>query len=339
MAQIRGIDISRWQGIIDWQAVKDDANARFAMIKIGGSDDGFYQDGQAVRNMGEARRVGIPRGVYIYLGGAHRVVEEVQHIKNCLAAIGGLQQGEVLALDWEEQTADEVGYVSGIAQGLIDARQPSPMIYMSLSRVTGQDWSRLVKINNGLWVAAWGDNDAIPEDNEVPGSDEWPFWAIWQFSSTGTIRGIAGRVDLNVFNGDVATFQKYGVQGAVPSPPPAPVPLPAPAPAHGEYTVVAGDVLSRIAARYGITWQQLFAMNTDRISSPNRIFPGQKLRVPGTSPAPAPGVQHYTVRSGDTLSGIASRFATTWQQLYAWNRGIIGANPSFIKPGQTLRVR
>ena len=53
----------------------------------------------------------------------------------------------------------------------------------------------------------------------------------------------------------------------------------------------------------------------------------------------APAVQTYTVRSGDNLSSIASRNGTTWQQLYALNRGTIGGNPNVIKAGQVLRVR
>ncbi|PSM38633.1 transglycosylase [Streptomyces dioscori] len=46
----------------------------------------------------------------------------------------------------------------------------------------------------------------------------------------------------------------------------------------------------------------------------------------------------YTVRSGDTLSGIAARHGTTWQRVYAANRAVIGGDPDVIVPGQRLRV-
>ncbi|MEV7137331.1 transglycosylase family protein [Streptomyces tauricus] len=46
----------------------------------------------------------------------------------------------------------------------------------------------------------------------------------------------------------------------------------------------------------------------------------------------------YTVRSGDTLSGIAARHGTTWQRLYAANRAVIGGDPDVIVPGQRLKV-
>lgn len=160
-----GPDISRWQGIVNWDALKNahvptGEQVEFALIKAGGSDDGFYPDGQFVRNANEARRVGLAHGFYFYLGGVESVDNEVQHIKNLVAMIGGLQPGESLWLDWEEHTADERAYLTGIAAGLINAGLPKPGVYMSFSRVTGQDWSQLVQLNSGLWVAAWGNNDA-----------------------------------------------------------------------------------------------------------------------------------------------------------------------------------
>jgi LysM repeat protein len=151
-------------------------------------------------------------------------------------------------------------------------------------------------------------------------------------------------VDLDLFSSDdLSIFKKYGLAGASsPVPPPAPTPAPpAPSPSVGEYTVVAGDTLSGIASRYGTTWQALFAINHDRIADPNRIFVGQRIRVTGavSSPAPSNQFSYYTVVRGDTLSGIAARFGTSWQQLFAWNRIAIGSNPNLIKPGQKLRVR
>lgn len=46
----------------------------------------------------------------------------------------------------------------------------------------------------------------------------------------------------------------------------------------------------------------------------------------------------YTVRAGDTLSGIAARHGTTWQRLYAANKAVIGGDPDVIVPGQRLEV-
>ncbi|HXG92837.1 MAG TPA: LysM peptidoglycan-binding domain-containing protein [Blastocatellia bacterium] len=46
------------------------------------------------------------------------------------------------------------------------------------------------------------------------------------------------------------------------------------------YTVQSGDSLSKIAKHYGINWQQIFEANRDQIKDPDKIFPGQKLRIP-----------------------------------------------------------
>ena len=47
------------------------------------------------------------------------------------------------------------------------------------------------------------------------------------------------------------------------------------------YTVVSGDNLSKIGAKYGVTWQQIFEANKDIISDPDLIQPGQELKIPG----------------------------------------------------------
>lgn len=336
---IRLPDVSRYQGIINWDAlvrahVPTGEQVEAVLIKAGGSDDGFYPDGQFTRNAAEARRVGLPHGFYVYLGGVESIQNEVQHILNLVHMIDGLKPGESLWLDWEAHTADEQAYLTGIAQGLIDAGMPKPGVYMSLSRVTGQDWSGLVKLNSGLWVAAWGNNDTIPD--AVPGSDEWPFWAVWQYSSAGSIQGIGGAVDLDMFQGDVAAFLRYGTPGAVAAPPATPITQPTP-PASDEvdYTVVSGDTLSAIAARYGHSWQELWALNRDRVSNPDKIFAGMSLRVWGTMPVASPRV--YRVVSGDTLTGIGAKLGIDWHTLYNNNVAVIGPNPNFIKVGQELR--
>ncbi|WIU42472.1 endolysin [Lacfervirus LFP01] len=93
-----------------------------------------------------------------------------------------------------------------------------------------------------------------------------------------------------------------------------------------DYTVRYGDTLSGIASRYGTSISALASLNG--IGNPNRIYPGQVLKLSGGS-----STRSYTVRSGDTLSGIASRLGTSWTSLKAKN-GL--ANANLIYPGQTL---
>lgn len=118
---------------------------------------------------------------------------------------------------------------------------------------------------------------------------------------------------------------------------PAPTPAPQPAPSGQTYTVKSGDTLSAIAQRYGTTYQELARING--IPDPNKIYPGQVIKITGSAPQiaqPAPPAQSYTVKAGDTLSGIAQRYGTTYQELARIN-GI--ANPNLIYPGQVIKLK
>lgn len=104
------------------------------------------------------------------------------------------------------------------------------------------------------------------------------------------------------------------------------------------YTVRAGDTLSEIAARHGTTVRELARLNN--IRNPDFIRVGDTLQLPSreTNNQPPAGRAfdgRYTVRAGDTLSEIAARYNTTWQELARVNRL---NNPNLIHPGDTLRV-
>ena len=117
----------------------------------------------------------------------------------------------------------------------------------------------------------------------------------------------------------------------------------------GSYTVVSGDTLASIAARFGTTYEALASLNN--ISDPNLIYPGQVLRLAATaqpasvaetstggSSAPARTAASsgsYTVVEGDTLGSIAARFGTTYEALASLNNI---SDPNVIYPGRVLRV-
>lgn len=108
------------------------------------------------------------------------------------------------------------------------------------------------------------------------------------------------------------------------------------------HTVRPGETLSGIARQYGTTAQAIAQANG--IANPDRIQAGQRLQIPGgstapttpTNPTPPPSQgTTYTVRPGDTLSGIAQRHGTTVQAIAQAN-GI--TNPDRIQVGQQLRI-
>ncbi|MFJ6530981.1 LysM peptidoglycan-binding domain-containing protein [Microbacterium sp. NPDC091662] len=144
-----------------------------------------------------------------------------------------------------------------------------------------------------------------------------------------------------IYPGQTLTLQQAAA--ATPAPAVAPAPAPVPATTH---QVVAGDTVYAIAQRYGTTVDAVLSANG--LTRASVIFPGQSLVVatataaaPSPTAAPAPAVAPtsaatHTVVAGDTLFGIAQKYGTTTQTLYAAN----GLGPaSIIYPGQTLSVQ
>ncbi|MBB1099293.1 LysM peptidoglycan-binding domain-containing protein [Limosilactobacillus sp. WF-MT5-A] len=114
----------------------------------------------------------------------------------------------------------------------------------------------------------------------------------------------------------------------------------------GYYTVKGGDTLSRIAGQFNTTVNNLASLND--IHNVNRIYVGQRLlvRQPAANQqtdskqsqtnTSATNNSTYTIKSGDTLSGIAGKFNTTYTQLAQLNHI---SNPNLIHVGQVLTIR
>ena len=147
-----------------------------------------------------------------------------------------------------------------------------------------------------------------------------------------------------IYPGEALTLQPAAVVAPAVAPTPAVVPAPTAASTH---QVVAGDTVYAIAQRYGTTVDAVLSANG--LTRASVIFPGQSLVVggsaapapvaaaPPTAPATAPAsTATHTVAAGDTLFGIAQKYGTTTQTLYAAN----GLGPSsIIYPGQTLSLQ
>lgn len=104
---------------------------------------------------------------------------------------------------------------------------------------------------------------------------------------------------------------------------------PAPTPtAQGTYVVKAGDTLSKIASKYGITYQELARINN--IANPNLILVGQVLKVPTNKTETT-----YVVKAGDNLTKIAKQFNTSVDSLVAKNNI---KNKNLIYAGQVLKI-
>ena len=206
---------------------------------------------------------------------------------------------------------ETVEYASGIA----------PMLYTDVA-AADRIWNNAIASRYPLWVI-----DTAGADRPAASEALWNGWTGWQYTSTGTISGIPGAARLSRFTDGVTAVSEDEC------PPDAPTP---PAPTGTKLicvTVVYGDTLSGIARLFNTTYQEIARMNN--IANPNRIYPGQRLylRVPASTPAEA--CDTYTVRRGDTLSGISSRLGVSQQTLVRLNNI---ANPNRIYAGQVLRL-
>ena len=108
--------------------------------------------------------------------------------------------------------------------------------------------------------------------------------------------------------------------------------------ATSTYTVKKGDTLSGIAKKYGVSYKTLMSWNN--LKSTN-IKSGQKLKVKGTATSSVKtssstkATSTYTVKKGDTLSGIAKKYGVSYKTLMSWNN----LKSTNIKTGQKLKVK
>lgn len=326
---LNGIDIASYQSGIDLTVVPCD----FVIIKA--TQGTGYVNPDCDRAYQQAKRAGKLRGTYHYVGGGNAVAEADYYVNN----IKGYLRDGLLAIDWEAEQNGAWGneaYLEQLVRRVIERTGVKPLIYSMASRYA-QVAAVAKKLDCGLWIAEYADMN--PTGYQAHPWREGAYaCAIRQYASTGRLNGWGGDLDLNIAYMTRDQWAKYvnpgGKPAAAPSnPAPAPAkPAPAPKPAGRTYTVQAGDTLSGIAAKLGVSTG---AISGYRSGNPNLIYPGEVLKINGGNAAPKPAARTYTVRAGDNLSSIAARYGTTYQALAAKN-GI--ANPNLIYPGQVLKI-
>lgn len=326
---LRGLDLSTWQAV-----GTGDGDYDFIICKA--TEGVGYTDPKCDQHYQRAKSQGKLLGVYHFARPGYN--DPISEADWFVHEIQGYIGEAVLVLDWEVEDVGNVNWAKKWLDRVYEKTGVKPMVYMSGSVVNNYDWSPVVAGDYGLWIAYWPNEyqygqgwPTDPSQMTYP-IGKWPFWAIWQFSSRN------GTLDCDVAQMDREGWMKYaaknGQPAPAPTPEPAPAPAPAPEPSYVTYTVKKGDTLSGIAAQYGTTYQKIAADNG--ITNPNLIYPGQVLKIYTSGSASKDNKQYYTVVKGDTLSGIAAKYGTTWQWLAEVN-GI--ANPNLIYPGQVLRVK
>jgi lysozyme len=222
---IRGADVSKYQGVINF----DQLRPAIDFIIIRSTYGVGYKDAQFDRNWREAKRVGLPRAAYHYCYpnlGTSPIAEAAWFVSQV-----PLEPGDCLVLDFEVSLANPAAWCLAFLKE-VEARVGfKPFFYTYYARVLQYDWTAVVNNNNGLWMAQYHNN--VPADSLKIGPSApkwWKFIAMWQYTSRGSLPGIVGNVDLNLFYGTVDIFKKYGKPAPAPAPIPVPVPEPTPIP-------------------------------------------------------------------------------------------------------------
>ena len=190
---VRGIDVSSYQGSIDWTLAAGNGVA-FAFARV--SDGAGYVDGDFAHNWRAMKRAGVLRGAYQFFRAGQDATAQAVLMSQLIELAGGLEASDLgVAIDVETddgQSSDTVQ--SQVRLWLYAAEQFTgrvPILYTNAatSPLLGTSFSEYP-----LWVANW--------DVRCPTMpDGWSNWRFWQTSSTGAVAGIDGPVDINEFNG------------------------------------------------------------------------------------------------------------------------------------------
>lgn len=178
-----GIDVSKYQGTINWQQVKA-SGIRFAMIRVGTTKKGL--DDQFINNINGANAAGIRTGIYIY---SYATTPEAAaaEANQVLAWIAPYTVTFPVAIDIEDScqkglNAAQLQAIADTFCGILNANGYESMVYAS------RNWfvERMPNVSAAKWIAQY--NTSLNYGGD---------YAMWQSSSHATYAGIPTRVDVN----------------------------------------------------------------------------------------------------------------------------------------------
>jgi GH25 family lysozyme M1 (1,4-beta-N-acetylmuramidase) len=203
MADIWTIDVSRWQGWIDWHAVVG-AGVQGAWIKCGGADGGLYQDSRWLENERNAQSAGMLYGAYYFaspaVGDAARQAGHAVGLGLGRGELGSVLDIEHNAHGMSPAQLDEFGEAFCAEVVRLGARAPA-IVYSGAYFGVGFDPNHAVG-RHPFWVANYGSNtpSTTPPNFDPPVPAAWADtgWSAWQFCSTARIPGVTeNSVDQN----------------------------------------------------------------------------------------------------------------------------------------------
>ena len=361
---LNGIDTGNWQSGIDLDVVPYD----FVIAKA--TQGKTYVSPDCARQVEQARARGKLFGVYHYIDGSGAIGEADFFIDNIKNWVG---EG-ILCLDWESNQNAAWGnedYLRQVAQRVIDRTGIPPIIYVQKSRMA-QVKKVADALNCGLWIAQYADMKATGYQ-DAPWNEGAYSCAIRQYSSCGRLSGYGGNLDLNKAYMDSAAWKRYANPKGEASPGGATGTVsgggsgsssssgsggvtPSGSTLDIVYHIVTNNINGDARKDYcGSRYDEVQGfINDTHDASASTLAEWIKAGKYGNNPVrqtvieacggkyqEAQGIingkggsKTYTVRSGDTLSGIGAKLGVSWKDIASKN-GI--SSPYTIYPGQKLK--
>ena len=351
---MNGIDISGWQEGINLF----DVPADFVIMKA--TEGTNFVSSDCDRQYQQAKAAGRCLGVYHYATGGNVEAEADFFVKNVKGYIGEA----ILVLDWESQNnpafgSNDFNWCKRWCDYVYAKTGVKPIVYIQRSAMD--------KINGigdyGLWVAQYA-NYEITGYQDTPWNEGVYDCVIRQYTSSGRLSGYGKNLDLNKAYIDRSAWDKYAGKdnSEQPETPPSEPATPNnPSGSTVDLTVATmlghyGDGDTR-KANLGSRYDEVQAMinhiaseGADALADEvlngvygngdtRKIVLGSRYDEVQDAVNNKTGIssaQYYIVESGDTLSGIASEYGTTWQALQGLN-GL--SDPDVIYAGQQIRVK
>jgi len=199
---VKGIDVSQYQGTINWTAAKNDG-VHYAMIRV--SDGLNFHDPTFDTNWANSRSAGVKHGAYQFFEPAQDPIAQADYL---LTKIGNAIQPDDMPPTLDVEVTDGLGpaAVAGAVKKWVD------YVTMKLGR------RPIIYTGYYFWRDSVGDanESASPLFHAQYTSaacptiaDAWPTWSFWQYTSTGSVAGISGNVDTDRWNGDLASFTAF----------------------------------------------------------------------------------------------------------------------------------
>ncbi len=316
---LNGIDISEFQGDIDFNRLKEE---NIDIIYIRSSASFSYKDAKFERNYKYAKEAGFKIGFYHYL--TARTENEARKQARFFASVIAEKQADCrLAMDFEtfgSLTKEEINRISIAFLSELERITKKELVVYSDAYNTKVTFDKEIAKKYPLWVAEYGPSH--------PTIFTWDKWIGWQYTDKGRLKGINGYVDRDEFKEEIFLSDNTAIVK--------------PDLKESEkkkiiyYRIKKGDNLTKIAQEYNVTVNDLIKWNN--ILFPDLIFPDSILKIitDYDKYTTSTNEDTYKVKWGDTLYGISRKYHVSIASIVSLNNI---KNPNLIFPGETLKIR